>query len=536
LSLFVIAVVAALFVFPCTINSWWFYLDDPMTLRVSRDLFSNSSWIFPDNSTGRYFPIYWLYHAVIYHMFGESPFAFFLVQSLVILASAFLIYFITLHITENKTGAVIAALLFLTGTAMPENAYTLGKAEPKALLFILLALLLLVKYISSDKPCQNPFYILFISLTMLCAMLMKEVGGLIVVTVVAGLLVTLTFKSFRHLKNKLLLLSFMLTAAVLIGRIPFLFRGPSAQNNYITYQFNFDIIYKNYEFYLFQTPDLFMLAVISLISLVICSFGSTLKLFPEQKVNIFMTFILGCSFAGCYLVWRSSLIYYAYLAYGFFSISAMSFVLLLRKRTALNIFIYASLLVFLTVTRVFSVPAFYYIASTQVAQTKLYQHLVQEYLKTEYRGSRLFIENWPSFSEQISATNLLLNNIFGRKDLKVIGLHDVLHPQIVTAEMKRLYRIDDSQQKSVDAPRTGDIVVVFSGYKPSRWSIRAISPCDNSRGTVLTKHGFQMRLVSSREIADRAFILKSLVPPLFERTNTFLGCSIYKVEKAGLLS
>jgi hypothetical protein len=530
IALTVITGVAALFIFPCTINSYWFYLDDPMTLRVSRDLFTNSSWMFPDNSTGRYFPLYWLYHAVIYHAFGESPFAFFLVQSIVILASAFLIYFITLHITENKSGGVIAALLFLTCTAMPENAYTLGKTEPKAMLFLLLALFLLTKYISSDKPRRNYIYIFMISLLMLCAMLIKEVCGLFIVAVMGGFLISCCFSSLYYQRFKLGLLSIALSVAILLSRLPFLFRSHNAINSYIIYDLNFDIVHKNIIFYYEQTPDLFILAAISCILTFFCLFRFDVRL--DQKSNIFMTCILSWALFGCYILWRSQMVYYMYFTCGLFSISIMSCSILFKLRSTKNMVFFAMFLLCLALTRLYSIPAFYYIASSQADQSVIYKDIIQEYMKTEYRGRRLFVENWYSFSEMVGKTNLLLNSIYGRTDLRVIGIFDRLYPNSVTPELRRLYQIDDKVKNS-EIPRPGDLVLVFNGYKPAHWTIRAISPFINKGEVLLMKNGYQMSLVFNNKITNRVLIFKSIMLSDMQWTDTYLGCNMYKVVIPG---
>jgi hypothetical protein len=130
-------------------------LDDGLTLQTGRQVtgrWSSVLELIPE--TGRFFPAYWLVHAVIFAAVGVRPLAFFAVNVLVLGGLLFLLRRLMRRGGASPAEAAVAATVFaLSGPAI-EAFYTLSKAEPWQLVWIALSLVAAAAGAQARRPTQ----------------------------------------------------------------------------------------------------------------------------------------------------------------------------------------------------------------------------------------------------------------------------------------------------------------------------------------------------------------------------------------------
>lgn len=133
---------AALVMLPRLASAQFGLLDDGLTIQTGREVhghWANVLYLIPE--TGRFFPAYWLTYSAIWSLVGTRPLAFFVVN-LVVLASLLAMLGRLVRLAGGtRVAVIIAAVAFaLSGPAI-ESFYTLSKAEPLQLAWILLSLM-----------------------------------------------------------------------------------------------------------------------------------------------------------------------------------------------------------------------------------------------------------------------------------------------------------------------------------------------------------------------------------------------------------
>ena len=112
-------------------------LDDGLMLQTGRQVIGNWSTVLhliPD--TGRFFPGYWLTHAVAFALVGARPFAFFAVNAVVLTVVLAILGRLVL-LAGGRPPHVWAALILLAFSGPTvESFYTASKAEPLQLMWI----------------------------------------------------------------------------------------------------------------------------------------------------------------------------------------------------------------------------------------------------------------------------------------------------------------------------------------------------------------------------------------------------------------
>ena len=107
-------------------------------------------WIlWPENVSGRYFPVYWLFYTAEFALFGLWTGAYLAVQSIILVAGAGLAALLVAKLTKRLHLAALMLVLWYLNTPLAENISTVGKSEPLACFLILAALANFYRYSTS---------------------------------------------------------------------------------------------------------------------------------------------------------------------------------------------------------------------------------------------------------------------------------------------------------------------------------------------------------------------------------------------------
>ena len=135
-------------------------LDDGQTINISQKIISNFNMdLMGGNDSGRFVPIYWLHHILLYIFFGITPILYYLFHALSLSIVLFMIYKITHLLTEKRKISILASLLYLLSLPVVESYYTLGKPEAQQALYLVFMLyfyLKIDKYLDKNKKKQIP--------------------------------------------------------------------------------------------------------------------------------------------------------------------------------------------------------------------------------------------------------------------------------------------------------------------------------------------------------------------------------------------
>ena len=109
------------------------FFDDAVTLITSHKIL-RGEWSPGDEALGgRFRPLYWLYYAFFYVLFGERPLYFFLGNIIVLILITLCIMKVVSYLSKKSHISVIAGVLFVISGPVLENVYTLSKPEGQVL-------------------------------------------------------------------------------------------------------------------------------------------------------------------------------------------------------------------------------------------------------------------------------------------------------------------------------------------------------------------------------------------------------------------
>jgi hypothetical protein len=150
-------------------------IDDGVTLLRARGELVDAFRL-PDS--GRYVPFYWAFHWLLMRVLPEQPWSFSLANAGFLLVAAWQVQRLGQALWSPLAG-IVAAWLFGLNLSTVENAFTLGKAEPKQVVFWLAALILLGRAQRGTDDRMTPFEAPCMVLCVLAATLFKETAVLL---------------------------------------------------------------------------------------------------------------------------------------------------------------------------------------------------------------------------------------------------------------------------------------------------------------------------------------------------------------------
>lgn len=167
------ALLPLLIMLPRLVSSQFGLLDDGRTLATASQFVIGdfATW---DAQLGRFRPMYWHYWSLIYRIAGENPFAFFISNTVLFAAlTAGLIKFVGL-VGGTKRQAWMTGLFFALSGPVIENFYTLSKAEPIQLLWLMASLLVMAGLINTRSRRRQVTGFLLAGVAILFASATKE--------------------------------------------------------------------------------------------------------------------------------------------------------------------------------------------------------------------------------------------------------------------------------------------------------------------------------------------------------------------------
>lgn len=502
----------AVFVLPSVFFPNWAFLDDPAVLKQGKVIAETYTWPRPDPISGRHIPLFHVYFGVIYKFFGFDLRAYYAVGAALMLGSLVLIYAITVAICRSRTAGVVSAFLAITASPVTENLYTLGKQEPKVLIFILAALYLFARAFlreDDEAPSVPVTTILAIALLICLGMFMKETTTAMTVFALSGIVASLFFRdegAYRKESVKAFSLLFVsISAGILFVRFLHAQLTPAGSKAiYTTYPITRELVTANLAYYVKQLPDILLLFMLASVVLVFGMLGRPRG--AARKITFAVSLLaLAFGYAGGLLIWRWPLGYYMLIPGVLLPIVVVSGIWMSQNirnsRLLMGVFI-----ALLALSRLYTIPYSVYVATTQKVADRIFTDAVGVYAQRAAGGERLLVEEWPFYNEQVIESNILVRDIYGRKDLKVEGINDLLNASEIPAQTALLYGIREMPARAPRMPRKGDYLLSLSCENPSSWTVRGVSHCDD--GSMLNEEE-GLELISQRKIAWRGIQMEA---------------------------
>jgi hypothetical protein len=127
---------------PRLINPEFGLMDDGDTTQKANLILSGDWGLGSEASAGRFRPLYWYIHMLLFRLFGVHPAGFFFVNFLAFALLLFGTIKLLLHQGSSKMVCLLACILFIFSGPIAESYYTLSKYEIFQLVFIIYAILL----------------------------------------------------------------------------------------------------------------------------------------------------------------------------------------------------------------------------------------------------------------------------------------------------------------------------------------------------------------------------------------------------------
>lgn len=155
-----------IYFWPFLVHPAFNLIDDGVSLRVSNELLSGNFSSLVETGAGRLRPIYWIYFSFIYLISGTNPIGYWLAQAFVFSLTLFSIWYLIrdgLSGVFSKVFGFILLLLFFI-PAVSENLYRLGTAEVRQMLFVIIFMIWMKKFINSTIPKWIGFFVFFLAI------------------------------------------------------------------------------------------------------------------------------------------------------------------------------------------------------------------------------------------------------------------------------------------------------------------------------------------------------------------------------------
>lgn len=525
---------------PAAIYSQWFSLDMGGMWTRALDFPQNLKWAFsPEALGGRFFPAYWFYIFGLFRLLGTNIPAQFIVQIALFLVSLAITCRLLWQLTGDRVATVVFGVLACLGGAVAENMYTLGKAEWLAYLFLTLALACFHQPSGTRRP--SGVRLALIALLVVLAIWSKETSLVVLAFAPGAALVAAIAmpRPWRDLLREPVVARYgWFLAAVLVGlalaRAPYLFAGHGGDSSYVDYTIDAELLTDNLLFYISQQPDVLVLALAG--SWLIVRAALRVRAQHRQGLDascgnlMFAGGLLAMAWGYCagLVIWRWPMGYYMLLPSIFFKLIAVYGFWLalsdgLRSRAVRCGWI------ILVIAIVYGLLHSFYVATSQLAYSRMYTEAIHRYMTVARPDERLIIESFPFYSEATTNTRQVIALMTGEQRV-VTGIADLVDPAVNTPGLMKLLHITpqqiDDNEKSL--PRRGDYLLVMTGNKLATWFVRGAAPYFSVDSLLLRQGEFDMVPVAE----DRSFVT-SLFMNIWthhvQLVPTYVGYKLYRV-------
>jgi hypothetical protein len=527
---------------PTVLLSQWFPLDMPALFFMGEHLSKWLPWIVsPYNGSGRYFPLYWLYHCVQYLAFGAHVWAYFVVLSVIYLAGAVLIC----RTVWRMTGSLrMAALLFIAlylNSPTVENLTTIGKGEPLA--FFLLACMIALFHRDVVRGGMTRISMGISALCFVMAIWIKETS-----LVLAGFAATGTvlcfvlgrvnnqFRKTTPIRPYLDLIG-ALGAGWLVSKLPYVvFPKVSSLTSYTDYAITRKLVKDNVLFYVNQQPDVLIFGLLALLLLGLAArsqWRSRGEIDEDGKpaMLVFAASLcaMGWSYYFAMLFWRWPMAYYMLLPSITFKLCAFYGLYVVARNQLMRRWGVIFIKGVMAVAVFWSALAVYYIGSSQIAYSRIYTHALKQYQEVSGGTVPLIIESHPFFAEQVGGTEHFLKDQLGFTST-VTGIAELLDPAVLKPELMELLEVtpEKLEENVRKIPRKGQYLLVFTGNKLATWFLRGVTPYFTEDSLLKLENVYDMELVAQKSIETPATYLHAWTHRM-DSSSTYVGYKLYRV-------
>lgn len=534
--------VCAGFSLPIIVLAGFFPLDMPTLFNIGDDLSRYASFILnPHNGSGRYFPVYWIYHVINFKIFGAWVGGHYIVQCALFFGVAALLGWAASSLSGiGWVGFALIPFLYL-GSPVAENLATIGKPETLSALLLTSLLALFYRGLARETDFRLSIWIL-VSLLFCLAMWTKETAVVLFVGALAGLGTSAALRrtsgraQFDSLRPYWKLLAALMAGYLLCKAPYFVFSANKSGANYTDYSITLSLIAENFEFYALQQPDVILGGGVCTGLLVIYFLKNRRAVGADSVVPWRLPFVVClCAIAWAYycglLIWRWAMPYYMLLPSLLFKVCLVC-VLAWFSHESVRIGRW-----WVRVSKCYVVAAvlygglsFYYVAGSQIGYSIVYSDALDQFLRLSVPESRLVVESYPFYAEQIEGTGSLLSRL--GQSHRVSGVADALDPAVNSnAGILKLLKVtpESLSENYSNLPRRGDYLIAFTGNKLATWFLRGVTPYYNEDSLMKRMGMYEMDLVASRE---------SYLPALYINTwsklpsagMTSVGYKLYRVK------
>ena len=530
-------------VLPAAFLNQLFPLDYAGVLGIVRDFPSWRHWILsPYNGSGRYVPVYWLYHSLLYVFWSVNIKAYYIVQSAIFLLSALFTAALFQRVTGHRLLTAVFASLVILSSPNAETLYTLFKNEP--LVYLCISAILLWLY--SNGPGRGSLGVAHgaaIAVLLAMALWAKETAIAFGAFGAAAFLSAWLLRRLRAIAPtpdvphyaKVLL---AICVGVLLSKLPYLVffhERANAGAHYTSYPITANLVLNNAKFYVFQQPDVigFGIAGALLVALIV---RRVIQL-PEEESGrsisdlIFVIGLLAMAWAyvGIFLIWRWPMGYYLMIpaivfrfvvCYALYIVAQRSLI----RSTAARVCGYA-----LASLIVYAGAYMWYVATTQLSASRVYTMALQKFIGLTHEGDRLVMESYPFFAEHVTGTEQLIKIAFGTKR-PITGIADLVNPAVITKDLMDLREVAEADLRANEAnfPRQGDYVFAITANKLATWQVRGVAPFYSTGSELHADGAYVMREVAEDQIHYAGpFVNIWTGWPDFR--DTYMGYKLYQV-------
>jgi len=224
------ALLALLVMLPRILDAHFGLLDDGYNLSKAIENVGGDWNLVPQAESGRFRPFYWLFYYLQFAAFGLRPAGFFLVNTLVLIATTLGLVLLVRRAGGSPLHAFLSGLIFPLSVPVIENYYTtFSKGEPLQVFFIIASLLVLVSQPGSGNPRFPWIKVSLASALILLAAFNKETTLVLIPVSLAWRVLDWLFNRADRKIFKATLTTQYFLATVLAGGLFFLFRALFAQ-------------------------------------------------------------------------------------------------------------------------------------------------------------------------------------------------------------------------------------------------------------------------------------------------------------------
>lgn len=174
------------------------FFDDAAGLARARDIWAGHWTLVIEADGGRFRPLYWLYYAFLYRIFGLHPLGFFVSNLVLFLILIFCVIRLVLSLGITWKAAWVAGLVFALAGPVMENIYTLCKLELLQVFWILLLLFCCGAYLHIGKRYWKLTFLLLMAGIAFLVCNTKETGILLVPASLISLLIYWLWGKLNH--------------------------------------------------------------------------------------------------------------------------------------------------------------------------------------------------------------------------------------------------------------------------------------------------------------------------------------------------